>query len=692
MKRWFPQFGSLFQKSRSARLRAHRCESPRWGRVGLEPLEERCLLSAGTVFQQTNLVSDLPGIALIQDPNLVNPWGISLSPTGGAFWVSDNAKGVTTLYTGDVNGSPFIKSAALPVVFGLGAPTGQVFNTTQDFRISGGGNTLPAVFIFASEDGQITAWNPNVPPPAPSTQAQPEVNIPDAIFKGLALANNTIGTHQGNFLYATDFHNGKIDVFDKDFHLTAMDGAFTDSKLPMGYAPFGIRAINGKLYVTYAKQDQDKHDDAAGAGHGFVDVFDTDGHLLQRLASQGPLNSPWGLALAPADFGKFSNDLLVGNFGDGHISAFDPTSGAFLGQLRNTDGQPVAVPGLWGIVFGNGVSAGDKNTLYFSSGPGHEQHGLFGSLKLANLGVIATSANVNGVATVNVFDAATHVLKFTITPFGDHFHHDVRVAVGDVTGDGLPDIIVGTGPGATTEVRVFDGRTGQALPGRLGDLDPFGSRTGLFVAAGDVNGDGHDDIIVSLDSGGMPLVKVYSGTNGMLVTRFMAEMPQFRGGIRVASADVNGDGKADIITSDGPGGSPTVNVFSGANGSLLKSFLGGPANFHGGIFVAAGDANGDGTADIVVGLDAGSAPTVNVFSGKDFSSLGTFTAGSTDFAGGVRVGTVTINGKTAIVTGSGPGGSPQVQVFDGTTFQPVQSFFATDPNFSGGVFVGGFHS
>src|SRR5262249_28074603 len=204
--------------------------------------------------------------------------------------------------------------------------------------------------------------------------------VPDAIFKGITLAI----TDTGNFLYATDFHNNRIDVFDKDFNLVDEPaGAFQDPNLPQHYAPFGIQNTNGKLFVTYALQNMDAEDDVHGLGHGFVDVYDTDGNLLQRFASRGSLNSPWGIALAPSDFGQFSNDLLIGNFGNGLISAFDPNTGAFQGFLQKSNGALLAISGLWGIAFGNGTNAGATNQLLFAAGPKDESHGLFGFIQVA---------------------------------------------------------------------------------------------------------------------------------------------------------------------------------------------------------------------------------------------------------------------------------------------------------------------
>jgi len=259
-----------------------------------------------------------------------------------------------------------------------------VFNNSGGgFAVTSGASSAPAVFIFSSEAGVISGWNPNVPPPAPSTQAQVGATVADAIYKGLAIA----GTGADARLYATNFHAGTVDVFDNTYTLLSLPGAFVDPNLPVGYAPFGIQNINGTLYVTYALQDDDAEDDVAGPGNGFVDAYDTAGKLLRRVASRGSLNSPWGLALAPADFGAFSNKLLVGNFGDGRINAYDLSESTSTGEavavgpLHSAKGPPIEIEGLWALQFGNGAGAGPKNTLFFTSGPFDEAHGLFGSLE-----------------------------------------------------------------------------------------------------------------------------------------------------------------------------------------------------------------------------------------------------------------------------------------------------------------------
>jgi uncharacterized protein (TIGR03118 family) len=333
--------------------------------------------AAANAYHQTNLVSDQAGVALIQDPDLVNPWGVTRTSTS-PFWVANNVTGTSTLYSGDVNGSPLVKSTLVVTIPG-GSPTGTVFNTSNDFVVSSGSASGRSAFLFASQVGIISGWNPAVPPPPPSTQAQIG-GTADAVYTGLAIGQ--VGT--ANFLYAVDFEHGHIDVYDRSFHITSLDGSFADPNVPNSYSPFNIQNIGGNLYVTYAQQSHKEPDEETDRGSGFVDVFDTSGHLMQRLVLGNHLNAPWGMALAPADFGPFSNTLLVGNFGDGHIQAFDPKSGNFLGQLKDEGGKPIVIDGLWGITFGNGAAAGDKNALYFAAGPDGETHGLFGSLRFVD--------------------------------------------------------------------------------------------------------------------------------------------------------------------------------------------------------------------------------------------------------------------------------------------------------------------
>jgi uncharacterized protein (TIGR03118 family) len=346
--------------------------------VALAPVAQAAPPRPANAYRQTNLVSDLPGLAQLTDPDLVNPWGLAAGPTT-PVWVADNGTDKATLYPGFVNGSP-IQKAPLVVNIPGGAPTGQVFNPTPGFVVHSGTASGPALFLFNSEAGLVTGWNPGVPPPPPSTQAQVGASVPHAIYKGLALATTPAGT----FLYGADFHHGRIDVFDQEFNLVHLSGRFHDRKLPRGYAPFNIQELGGRLYVAYAKQDADREDEVAGPGRGFVDVYSTSGHLLRRLVRRGQLNAPWGLVQAPAaGFGRFSGDLLVGNFGDGRINAYDPKTGAFRGRLRHEDGSPIEIEGLWALRFGNGVT-GTPTTLLFTAGIDDEAHGLFGAIQAAS--------------------------------------------------------------------------------------------------------------------------------------------------------------------------------------------------------------------------------------------------------------------------------------------------------------------
>jgi len=372
-------------------------------------------------YAQTNLVSNGAVPANTIDPNLVNPWGISFLPGASPFWVSDNNAGVTTLYDG--MGVPFPSAAAALVVDipsptdptkggATGTPDGQTANLTLftpnlEFFLGPGGAFGPALFIFATEDGTIEGWNaaafvmpfPGIP--EPDGPPVPDLGVPDdafiqvdnstnptpadgAVYKGLALANRTVGTASLGFLYATNFRSGTVDVFDGTFAPVTVPGGFVDPNVQHGYAPFGIANINNHLWVTYAEQNAAKHDPVNKPGHGYVSVFDTDGNLLSHFAQRGHLSSPWGVGLAPADFGQFSNDILVGNFGDGRINAYDPANGHWLGVLSDANGSPIVNPGLWTVMFSGPAGATATNavpdTLYITAGligPTHENAGVF---------------------------------------------------------------------------------------------------------------------------------------------------------------------------------------------------------------------------------------------------------------------------------------------------------------------------
>jgi uncharacterized protein (TIGR03118 family) len=329
-------------------------------------------------YRQINLVSDVPGRAQVTDPNLVNAWGASYGPTS-PLWVSDAEKGVTTLYSGGIHGGP---QTIVPLVVTIpgDSPTGQVFNPTSEFVIHGSdGSSAPARFLFVTESGHLTGWAPIVPAtsPPPSTEAQDAVVTPGAVYKGLAIGD----TPDGPLLYAADFSAATVDVYNGSFQRVITPGNFEDRTLPAHFAPFNVAVLNGKVYVSYAKQDADKEDEVDGAGLGRVDVFTLDGHLLHRLAFHAVLNGPWGLTIAPAGFGAFSGDLLVGNFGNGRIHAFSPGSLQFRGTLRNRWHQPISIDGLWALLPGNGVEGGTDEVL-FTAGPDDESHGLLGTLSL----------------------------------------------------------------------------------------------------------------------------------------------------------------------------------------------------------------------------------------------------------------------------------------------------------------------
>jgi uncharacterized protein (TIGR03118 family) len=317
-------------------------------------------------YVQENLVSDQPGVAQLTDPQLVNAWGMSRGPNT-PVWVSDNGADVATLYNGAVGNPESPVAKVLTVTIPGGAPTGQVFNDTTAFLLPG--TTTAARFIFIGEDGDLSAW---VSGPAATSVGHTD----DAVYKGLALDHAA----SGPMLLAANFHDNRIDAWDGTFAPVDTTGMFTDPSLPHAYAPFNVAEINGQIFVTYAKQDADAEDDVAGKAHGFVDVYTTSGAFVQRFATHGVLNSPWGMSIAPADFGQFSGDLLIGNFGDGRIHAFDPNTGDVLGTLRGTSGRPLEIDGLWALMVGDAV-AGGPNAVWFSAGPDEESHGLLGVLR-----------------------------------------------------------------------------------------------------------------------------------------------------------------------------------------------------------------------------------------------------------------------------------------------------------------------
>lgn len=328
-------------------------------------------------YQQTNLVADQSGAAATADSNLVNPWGLSRSSTS-PWWVSDNGTGLSTLYTGTGTPASLVVSIppADPNSNSSGTPTGTVFNGGTGFELAPG---KPALFLFVTEDGTVSGWNPGVN----AASAVVKVNTKGAsVFKGAALATVTLPHgYSATFLYAADFRKGRIQVFDSSFNrVHLMDDMFRDERIPHGFAPFNVQNIGGDLYVTFAKQDDQKHDEVDGAGLGYVDVFSPLGFMLRRLDRGWWLNAPWAVAMASGDFGIYSHDLLVGSFGSGQIAVFDPATGHFRGLLNDMSNHAIAIDGLWGLSFGGGGTSGSATTLYFSAGSDGEQHGLFGTI------------------------------------------------------------------------------------------------------------------------------------------------------------------------------------------------------------------------------------------------------------------------------------------------------------------------
>jgi uncharacterized protein (TIGR03118 family) len=352
-------------------------------------------------YLMTNLVSDIPGVVPkpnTVDPVLQNAWGVAFTPAGSPFWIADNATGCATLYDG--TGAKNALQVVIPLPGNVvpstsckhvnpanppnAAPTGMVWNPTTNpttaFLVPG--TSIPATFIFDTEDGTISAWAGTIPDTSHAVIAVDNSKSPNAangaVYKGLAVGVNVNGV----FLFATNFRAGTIDVFAPNgsagFKPATTDGDFTDPKIPAGFAPFGIQNINGDLFITYAKQNAEKHDDVAGKGNGFVDVFDTDGHLLRRFATRGKLNSPWGVARASFAFGRFSGDILIGNFGDGKINVF-ASDGNFLATVKDPNGKALVIDGLWTLTLGGGAKS-SSDTLFFTAGPNGETDGLFGTI------------------------------------------------------------------------------------------------------------------------------------------------------------------------------------------------------------------------------------------------------------------------------------------------------------------------
>ncbi len=414
-----------------------------------------------------NLVSDLPNTADFQDKNLVNPWGIATSATS-PFWIGNNGTGTSTIYS--TNGTPSTLVVQVPKATApTGGPvTGVISNATTSFNVTAGSNTKPASFIFCTEDGTISGWSSTVNPT--NAIIAVDQSASGAVFKGCIAG----GTSTAPVLYATDFHNGVVDMFDANFKPISSSTAFVDKTIPAGFAPFGIWASTAGIYVSYAKQDADKHHDVPGAGNGYINLFDASGTLLSRFISQGKLNSPWGMAMAPSTFGTFAGAFLAANFGDGTINAFDPKTGALLGTLMDNTGNAITLPGIWGLFFGNGGRGGDRATLYFTAGiPGPygqpvESHGLFGSIQA--IPSFTTGNVVNGASFAPSVAANTWA-----SVFGGGLAATVRSwAATDFVGSKLPVVI----DGVSVTVNGEPAYISYVSPSQVNFLTPDGHRAG----------------------------------------------------------------------------------------------------------------------------------------------------------------------------------------------------------------------
>ena len=333
--------------------------------------------ASGQHYLQTNLTADEAGVATNMDPHLVNAWGLTRGTTT-PWWISDNGTGLSTLYSGAGVASTLVVTVPTgdPKLSPTGTPSGMIFNIGSGFDLAA--NT-PARFMWVTEDGTISGWNSAVNP----NTAVIMVNTHSAaVFKGVAFASIKTGAGaEATYLYAADFRGAQIQIYDTNFHRVWLFGdAFRDHRIPHGFAPFNIQNIGGELYVSYARQDSARHDDVDGPGLGYVDVFSPTGFLLRRLQHGSWLDAPWGMAMAPGDFGIYSHDLLVGQFGSGQIAVYDPVTGDFLDLLRNSSNNPITIDGLWALSFGSGGTSGSATTAYFTAGPDGEQHGLFGTL------------------------------------------------------------------------------------------------------------------------------------------------------------------------------------------------------------------------------------------------------------------------------------------------------------------------
>ena len=418
-------------------------------------------------YQQTNLVSDMAGAAAHTDPKLINPWGISFVP-GQPFWVADNNSGYSTIY--DANGVTQLAPVLIPAPPGDASPatpTGTVINTTGGFLVGG----VSSQFLFVTEDGTISGWNGTG-----NAILAVDHSTAGAVYKGMAILSPACCAP---YLVVANFHSGLIEPYTQSFAPLAPPGSFTDPNLPAGYAPFNIQQVGSQVFVTYAVQDTAKHDPVNAAGNGIVDIFDLEGNFVKRFASNGPLNSPWGVVQASASFGQFSNDILIGNFGDGTINAFDPATGNSLGQLKDQTGATITNASLWALVFGAG-GTGDTNTLYFTAGLANEGHGLFGAITAAAAPALDYSVTATPQsATVTAGGSANFTV--TITP-ANGFNSTVTLSCAAPTGVTctLNPATVTPGAGAVTSMLTATTSTSVQRYGQLKVMGTLLAGVGLF--------------------------------------------------------------------------------------------------------------------------------------------------------------------------------------------------------------------
>ncbi len=418
-------------------------------------------------YEQTNLVSDMAGAAAHTDPKLINPWGISFFP-GQPFWISDNNSGYSTVY--DANGVTQLAPVLIPAPPGHNSPatpTGTVINPTSGFKVG----DVPSQFLFVGEDGTISGWNGTG-----NAILAVDHSAAGAVYKGMAILSPACCA---TYLAVANFHSGLIETYTQNFDLLAPPGSFTDPSLPAGYAPFNIQPIGNQVFVTYAVQDAAKHDPVNATGNGIVDIFDLEGNFVERYAQNGSLNSPWGVVQASANFGQFSNDILIGNFGDGTINAFDLTTGDSLGQLKDQTGAAITNASLWALVFGAG-GTGDTNTLYFTAGLANEGHGLFGAITAVAAPTADYSLKASPTSATVAAGGSTS-FTLTVTP-ANGFASTVTLSCAAPTGItcSLNPATITPGTGNATSMLTATASSSVQHYGKLGVMETLFTGLGLF--------------------------------------------------------------------------------------------------------------------------------------------------------------------------------------------------------------------